>query len=44
MEIKIQNNIGAQELIGNSSKINTKPTKTLIDLHDKKDIAKSLNI
>jgi len=32
-----------QELIGNSSKVNSKTSKTLIDLNDKKDLEKKLS-
>ena len=33
-----------QELIGNSSKVNSKTSKTLIDLNDKKDLEKKLSL
>ncbi len=33
-----------QELIGNSSMVNSKTQKTLIDLNDKKDLEKKLSL
>ena len=33
-----------QELIGNSSMVNSKTSKTLIDLNDKKDLEKKLSL